>query len=403
MNSALRKLIYPFLLPNGVLCCLLLFGLSRSDLPLELQPFINAFPYVVVVLGPLLAWRFNRTRVIYSIGLLLLVEVICIFFAAGALAQGVFELIALLLPLHLFLVSCFKERGLVHQRNILWLIFLAMELLGLAWLLDRSAASVHLWLNYPLVVLPSWGLLPLPQPILLTHLLVLLLFLWRASRQAIVFEFSFFWAQLVLTIGFTGLGAQPLRLYLAGAGLLLIVGIMENSHSLAYRDELTGLPGRRALNEALAKLGNRYSLAMLDIDHFKKFNDTHGHDVGDQVLKMVAGKLATVGGGGNVFRFGGEEFLVVFARKKAKEVQPFLEALRRVVEDARFIPRGKDRPPKKPKKKLANRNRAAALKVTISIGVAERGSKAETTDAVLKAADQALYRAKKKGRNRVCS
>ena len=57
---------------------------------------------------------------------------------------------------------------------------------------------------------------------------------------------------------------------------------------MAFRDELTGLPGRRALNERLQRLPRQYVLAMTDVDHFKKFNDTHGHDVGDEVLKLVA-------------------------------------------------------------------------------------------------------------------
>ena len=177
---------------------------------------------------------------------------------------------------------------------------------------------------------------------------------------------------------------------------------MEGSHALAYRDELTGLPGRRALNEMLVKLGRRYVIAMLDIDHFKKFNDKHGHEVGDQVLRMVASKLATVGGGGKVFRYGGEEFTVVFARRSVSDALLYLEQLRQLVEAAQFIPRGEDRPKKKPKKRSSRKKAAAPLHVTISIGAAERSASLESTTAVLDAADQALYRAKKAGRNQVC-
>ena len=60
---------------------------------------------------------------------------------------------------------------------------------------------------------------------------------------------------------------------------------------MAYHDELTGLPGRRALNEALLRVGSRYAVAMVDVDHFKHFNDAYGHEVGDQVLRMVAAQL----------------------------------------------------------------------------------------------------------------
>ena len=73
--------------------------------------------------------------------------------------------------------------------------------------------------------------------------------------------------------------------------LILIVALLQESHQLAFRDALTGLPGRRALEERLRALGGHYAIAMVDVDHFKKFNDTHGHDIGDQVLKLVGGRL----------------------------------------------------------------------------------------------------------------
>src|SRR5439155_1053185 len=82
--------------------------------------------------------------------------------------------------------------------------------------------------------------------------------------------------------------------YLATAALILIVAVAEASYHMAYQDSLTGLPARRALNEALLRLGGQYTVAMLDVDHFKRINDHHGHDVGDQVLKMIAAKLAQV-------------------------------------------------------------------------------------------------------------
>ena len=76
---------------------------------------------------------------------------------------------------------------------------------------------------------------------------------------------------------------------------------------------------------------------MCDVDHFKRFNDTYGHDAGDQVLRMVAAKLSQVGGGGRAFRYGGEEFLVVFRGRSAREAEPFVESLRRSIADAGFV------------------------------------------------------------------
>ena len=181
---------------------------------------------------------------------------------------------------------------------------------------------------------------------------------------------------------------------------MLVVAAVERAYAMAYHDELTGLPARRALNEALERAGGTYTVAMVDVDHFKKFNDRHGHDVGDQVLRMVAGRLARVQGGGRAYRYGGEEFAVLFPGKSTDESAPHLEALRASVAGAAFTKRAKDRPKQKPKTPRARGESAKALAVTVSIGAAQaRGTVAP--DAVVKAADKALYRAKEAGRNRV--
>jgi len=81
-------------------------------------------------------------------------------------------------------------------------------------------------------------------------------------------------------------------------------GLVATSYRMAYHDDLTGLPGRRAMNEVLLQLGSRYAMAMVDVDHFKRFNDTYGHDVGDQVLRMVASRLGVVSAAGKLFDTG---------------------------------------------------------------------------------------------------
>jgi PleD family two-component response regulator len=142
---------------------------------------------------------------------------------------------------------------------------------------------------------------------------------------------------------------------------------------------------------------------MLDVDHFKQFNDTYGHDLGDQVLKMVAAHIARVGRGGKAFRYGGEEFTVLFPGMDAEDAIPHLEALREEIESYRMALRGSDRPARTRSRKRQRggwRGRIA-VSVTVSIGVAERSGRHGTPQAVIEAADRALYRAKDNGRNRL--
>jgi diguanylate cyclase (GGDEF)-like protein/PAS domain S-box-containing protein len=156
---------------------------------------------------------------------------------------------------------------------------------------------------------------------------------------------------------------------------------------LASTDHLTGLPNRRAFQERLAgeierarRHGRALSLVLVDIDHFKRVNDTHGHPAGDRVLVEVAARLdALVRGGGTVARVGGEEFAVILPEADGRSAVAAAERLRLAIEGAEF---------------------AEAGALTVSAGVCAFEG-AFTEDDLFRLADAALYRAKAQGRNRV--
>src|SRR5258708_18060655 len=219
------------------------------------------------------------------------------------------------------------------------------------------------------------------------------------------------WALVATWRGFQAGGAGKIgSAYFGTAALVLASSIVENSYSLAYQDELTGLASRRAFNDALLRLKPPYAIAAVDIDHFKRINDNFGHDTGDQVLRLVASRLARVSGGGEAFRVGGEEFTILFPGRTAKEVADHLELLRMNIESSSFgVRTGEERrkDPREAERRATGarktRRRPAqgkdALSVTVSIGIAESQSRLHTEE-VIQQADQALYRAKHSGRNR---
>jgi GGDEF domain-containing protein len=179
---------------------------------------------------------------------------------------------------------------------------------------------------------------------------------------------------------------------------------------MAYHDELTKLPGRRAFNELLLGLEDRYAIAIVDVDHFKKFNDTYGHETGDQVLRMVAAKLQEVTGGGKAFRCGGEEFAIVFPGVSARDAWEHVDLLRQSIGASSFRVRGqldRRKVPRPGERREGARIRKISVQagdevsVTVSIGVAEPSTRNRKVDQVIAAADKALYRAKAGGRNRV--
>lgn len=168
---------------------------------------------------------------------------------------------------------------------------------------------------------------------------------------------------------------------------------LEQARKAAEQDHLTGLPNRRAFEARLKEEvtlaqtnGESLSVAFCDIDHFKKINDTHGHDTGDRVLKFVGSLLAKISGEKcHVARHGGEEFVMVFRGKTAAEACEIVDQTRADLAS----------------RNLVDRNSGERMnQVSFSGGVADAFAYPDPRDA-LKAADQALYLAKEHGRNRV--
>lgn len=168
-----------------------------------------------------------------------------------------------------------------------------------------------------------------------------------------------------------------------------------------YIDELTSIPNRRALDETLETLEGLYSIAMVDIDHFKSFNDTYGHAEGDNVLRLVAQVIHQVDRG-KAFRFGGEEFCILFKGIHCFEAQEHSERVRERIARRTFYLRKSERPKhrlllwQRSNKKIPD---SKGVQVTVSIGIASPDHRKALVDDVFKAADRALYKAKREGRN----
>jgi len=283
------------------------------------------------------------------------------------------------------------------------LLFIAVELLIGAWIIWYNDSDLLQLFNIKLFP-ADIRLIPDLSHISLLLYFVTLIFLF--ARQSITGKNHDAPFMGITLFSFAALlfnkDANTASIMFAVSGLILSAVVIRASHSMAYLDELTGLPSRRALKEEMMKLGSKYTIAMLDIDHFKKFNDLHGHDVGDDVLKLVAACIKGVGGGGKAFRYGGEEFTIVFPGKTADEAVPYLEELREYIANRGFIKRSKSRPKEKPADIVTKSNSYKKLYLTVSIGAAEKKERHRTAEEVIAAADKALYNAKSKGRNCVC-
>ncbi len=377
---------------------------SMSSLLIAMIPFL---PYLLLLIAGILAYRFNQSKIFYLSLVLLLIQLTTegIIYPRYSYISTqlnlIYSLIGILLPFNILIYCFVKERGIFSRWGLFKLFFIIGQFLGAAWIVF-SARPAILSIIYTQLLPGNFQFLAgIAQISLLVMCISILAILLQLRFTNTYFNTTAIGIilSIALLINFQDLPlAGPI--FMSCAALLMIIYIIQNSYSMAYLDELTEIPGRRALREEMMKLSGNYAVAMVDIDFFKKFNDKYGHDVGDEVLRMVASKLSRVTGGGKAFRYGGEEFVIIFSGKKLGDVLPHLDKLRENIAQADFSIRGQDRPKKKPEK-IKPAQPVKKTSVTVSIGAAEKSHARDKAAEVLTAADKALYRAKKTGRNRV--
>jgi len=410
-------MLRPVAVPAVILLAAALALAAGPKLPYSLSGLIDVGPYAVLILGVAISAWFNRGRAL--IMLVSLLAAYAGYHLAGGLGpktfavKAVFTALAVLVPLNVLLATYFPDGGVRQHRNYRWLLLGLAEVLIVIWIANagRSNLSGTAWRD-----VLDHGLLRSPPTPLVARVMIAAAFLAALARawprrgpkelrkEARPVDIGIACAMVAFFLGCEWAEVQgAFSAFMSAAGVMLLAAVLQESHRLAFRDELTNLPSRRALEERLAGLGPSYAIAMIDVDHFKQFNDAHGHHVGDQVLKLVAARLAKIEGGGLSYRYGGEEFCVLFSDRTLEEALPHLEKLRKDIEDYRIAVRGEDRPRAR---EAGSRLRAArppekTLSVTVSIGAAERDDTLIRPALVIRAADEALYRAKRTGRNRV--
>ncbi len=396
--SFIRAVAFPSVVFIGVL-------LAVTMQWVELAPWhaiLVQTPFLLFVATIVLSLRFSQTRVVYIVLFLLL---------AWANLAGVENFKHFNFNPSLFFLSqlavitafSFDQNKVVWSRHGLARLLILFVVFFVNYRFSDSI-TVQSWLDFNFITMGEGSQLSSTfqvEMVVTTFALAILLIkhlskpsqmsanLWAVTFGLVIMQFGKFDHQTELVC-------------YCLFGVMLIHAILTDSYKMAFSDELTSLPARRALFQSSISLGKRYTVAMMDVDHFKKFNDTYGHDVGDQVLRLVASRLGAVKGGGRAYRYGGEEFTIVFPNKSVNYAIPFLEQVREDIANYNMAIRSEDRPDDADDGKSQRKKNSGGTKyvnVTISIGVAEREGDLKEFEQVLKQADEALYRAKQAGRN----
>lgn len=392
MAPAGKRLLKQLFWPNGTLVLaatvLVASGFFRS-----LVAAGSVYAVVAVIAaGLLVAWRFHAVR--SMAGLLLFALATFAFQHATPMNPSLGPALDLLLPLNIVALLMVEEFTLSLESLGYWAIFVTSQAAVIA-ATCRPGTKTEFW---------SWASTTAVPVIAFSAAATVLVYRFAKDRRPL--DAGLAWSVLPAFVACFAAGTQRTA-YPAIAAVAITVSVVETSYQLAYEDELTRLPGRRAFNQTIAALDDEYSIAMVDVDHFKQFNDTYGHEVGDQVLRMVASRLADVSGDGQPFRCGGEEFAVVFPGKNAEEALEHVEELRKNIAGASFALRGPERSRRRREERRYCHSARHLQKqrqgtsVTVSIGVAQPRAQHDDVRRVIEAADKALYAAKERGRNRV--
>nr|WP_086937368.1 GGDEF domain-containing protein [Thaumasiovibrio occultus] len=396
------RLVFPITLLTTLLVTLDAFGgLSHDYLTL-----LSTLPYVAYGLVILLAHLFNQSRVAQTALLMTLAYFIVQTWLQVPLYHGLtrlyFNVLATVLPLNLLFILLLPPRRPLSSSGLLYLLWqLVIALACFQWIITYAYQQPQIWDGYFFIL---GRVSPLPLITILVNLIAisvvtLCILARRNSSDLIIFT--------ALTASFCTFLLFD-KTYISAVlfsfvGVFMLLSIVTRSHRLAYLDELTDIAGRRMFEEDLNFLKPGYTIAMIDIDHFKQFNDSYGHDTGDDVLRFVASQMKHTGGGARVYRYGGEEFAVIFIKTPSEECQSHLEALRERIAQYPLVIRNQAARPDDDKTGRQMRENSAKHtreSITVSIGMA-CDEHYRSTEECINAADKALYKAKKQGRNQL--
>ena len=354
-----------------------------------------SFAPLLCALALALALAFRRHRAAQVLAVVALAQVALT--QAGVVGARAASAATMFAP-WLFLVAMVMPEPPLRSRRMLTFL----GLLGItAWLV--TAAPEHVWHGLE-DALPLGFASARPARVAgVVCLTAMLVAVGRWLHRRAPLDLALTGALAAAACAWLDVGGIDLAGWLLAAAMIAALGVVYSSWRLAFLDALTGLPNRRALDETLARLSGNYALAMVDVDHFKQFNDKHGHDAGDRVLIEVAQVLAKTRGA-SAFRFGGEEFCLLFRRPEGA-VEACEETRAAIESTSVALPRKPVAKAKGNGGKPAGGDKSKSaqrwVEVTASIGVAVRDAKRRNAAEVLKAADQCLYKAKGKGRNQV--
>ncbi len=284
------------------------------------QSLIKVVPYIIALLALFMSVWYQNSNSFYLVCFVLITYIFIVVSQKNiSMLSEVVTMVSILLPVNALWLGFSRERGvfssygrkkaLIILVQLIWIFVNMMSKSGTPATGDITESFIGIRVPAVVLYIISVGLLL--SCYILKNINMNIIYLAILITSVL----SLYFANRILLVS----------IFTSAIFVIVVIALFDVSYSLAFYDTLTGVYSRRALEQELLKLGNKkYAIAMVDLDRFKHINDTYGHDVGDEVLKMVASLLDKNSGPGKVFRYGGEEFVVLFTRTNYNDVMHLL-------------------------------------------------------------------------------
>ncbi|WP_102423576.1 GGDEF domain-containing protein [Vibrio sp. 10N.261.52.A1] len=388
-SSFVTSSMFRFCFPLFLLA-ILLAGMNNVILVTDSNlGFASNLPYILLSVAVLLCHTFRQGRMAMVSVTMLVAYLVIQIRLQTPLSTGTtlleLSLLAALVPVTCLLVYAFPDTGVNSKSMFLYALVLVLFMIWAQLIVSHfHAGGFESWSEGLLFTVRDFSKLPFVlvlYSLCLVGLTAILVLVYNRSIDVVVYS-----AILLASSTFIFFDVQYISSTMFSlSGTLIIIYVMSASHDMAFNDQLTNIPGRHALEVDMKHLGRKYSMAMVDIDHFKKFNDTYGHDIGDDVLKLVASILKETTGGARAYRYGGEEFGFILPNTTADGA---LMVAQRIHDEVLKLG-------------LIHEKSTVSEFITVSIGIISYvPTPNDEMESAVALADSALYQAKSDGRNR---
>ena len=406
-SKTIARTLFSFFIPGGLpfLITVIILNLRITDKVLPNSALI--YPIIVIGASVLIGLFFKRIWLMLVILILAIADRVLLHFAANTAVtmEGgrlIYHAISFLLPFNLCVFAFMKRRGDMTWQSIWLLGAILLQGCGVAFIYQYKSLGFGAFLEYSSIKWQLFERIPLSQLALFAFGIAFFYYLFLFIRTRGVIEQSFCWALISIFYALALSRIGPVSsIYFSTAGLIFVTSVIENIYLERFQDELTELPTGRSMRASLSQLDTGYTVAMIEVDHFKRLRDNHGRRVSKQVLRSIGSKLTSVTGGGEPFHYEGEVFAVVFPGMFLQDTLPHMEELRQLIRKPGPILRDEKSPRRKPKKLKTVEILANKVPVTVSIGVAERSDADMPAPQAIKKAEKALDIAKNEGHDQM--